>query len=195
MARFIVDLKNWTSKRTKFPLNPGARAFHFRPIYQDCSAAIRLLPDSPKPGPFHTGGLADEFKLPVNKIIRTCEIEVRLVDAYTGGVMSTWREIRDAAAVVAETCYNGRGIETIKQYVLEKRLRSELVDSVQIEPCANEALAWCSSQPPNEAANFLRTLQFISSLEEFTYTTRTVQPKRADTTPLRKTLSKVELIT
>ena len=27
MARLIVNLKNWTSERTNFPLNPGARGF------------------------------------------------------------------------------------------------------------------------------------------------------------------------
>lgn len=104
------------------------KPFHFRPTYQDCSAAIRLLPDSPGLGPFHTGGLADEFKLPVSKIIKTCEVEVRLVDAYTGGVLGTWREIKTAAGVVAGTCYNGRGMDsTGGEVLLAKRILVSLV--------------------------------------------------------------------
>ena len=87
------------------------RPFHFRPTYQDCSVALRLLPDSPKVGSFHTGGIADDFRLPLYETVNTCEIEVRLVDAYKGGVVGTWREIKNAAGGVAETCYNGHGLE------------------------------------------------------------------------------------
>ena len=117
----------------------------FRPIYRDCSAAIRLLPDSLEPGVFHTDGLADEFKLPVNKISRTCEIGVRLVDAYKGGVTGTWREIRDAAAVVAETCYNGRGIEsTGGEILLGTRILISLfrAGSIIVSGVENETIAW-----------------------------------------------------
>ena len=109
------------------------KPFHFRPTYQDCSAAIRLLPDSPKPGPFHTGWPADEFSLPVNKIIRTCKIEVRLADAYTGVVTGTWKEIKNAAGLVAETCYNGRGLEnTGGEVLLGKRILVSLIRASSI---------------------------------------------------------------
>ena len=121
------------------------RPFHFRPTYQDCSAAIRLLPDSLEPGAFHTVGLANQFKLPVNKISRTCKIYVRLVDGYTGVVIGTWREIRDAAAVVAETCYNGRGIEsTGGEVLLGTKILISLfrADSIIVSGVENETIAW-----------------------------------------------------
>ena len=73
------------------------------------------------------GGRADNFRLPVNKSVKTCEIEVRLVDAYTGVVLGTWREIKNAAAVVAETCYNGRGIDSTGGEVLLGRILVSLV--------------------------------------------------------------------
>ena len=118
--------------------------FRFRPTYQDCSAAIRRLPDSLEPGAFHTIGLADEFKLPVNKISRTCKIDVRLMNAYTVRVMGTWRAVRDAAAVVAETCYNGRGIEsTGGEVLLETGILISLfrADSIIVSGVENETVA------------------------------------------------------
>ena len=55
--------------------------------------------------------MADGFKLPVNEIEKTCEIKVELIDSYKGGVMGTWRDVRDLAARVADECYNGHGME------------------------------------------------------------------------------------
>ena len=108
------------------------RPFHFRPIYQDCSAALRLLPDSSKQGPFHTSGRADDFRLPVNKRVKTCEIDVRMANAYTGVVMTSWREIKNAAEVVAETCYNGRGIDNTGGQVLLGRILVSLLRASSI---------------------------------------------------------------
>ena len=50
-----------------------------------------------------------------------------MVNAYTGAVMGTWREIKNAAAVVAETCYNGRGIESTGGEVLLGRILVSVV--------------------------------------------------------------------
>ena len=119
------------------------KPFHFQTTYQDCSAAIRLLPDSPKEGPFHTGGRADDFRLPIKKSVKTCEIEVRMADAYTGAVMGAWREIKNAAAVVAETCYNGRGIESTGGKVLLGRVLVSVVraGSIIVSGVENSTIA------------------------------------------------------
>ena len=85
--------------------------FHFRPKYQDCNAALAFLPYSHELGIFHTGGVADEFRLPVNEIVKTCDIKVQLLPSYESRVMGTWREIRAIAARVAEECFHGHGME------------------------------------------------------------------------------------
>ena len=85
--------------------------FQFRPKYQDCNAALGFLPDTQKLGLFHTGGVADEFRLPFNAIVRTCEIKVHLVAFWEGRVIGTWTEIRATAAMVADECYHGHGME------------------------------------------------------------------------------------
>ena len=85
--------------------------FQFRPKYKDCNAALGFLPNTQKLGRFHTGGVADEFRLPVNAIARTCEVKVRLVELWEGRVIGTWTEIRATAAMVADECYHGHGME------------------------------------------------------------------------------------
>ena len=85
--------------------------FQFRPKYQDCNAAVGFLPDTQKLGLFHTGGVADEFRLPVKAIARTCEIKVQLVQFWEGRVVGTWTEIKTTAAMVADECYLGHGMD------------------------------------------------------------------------------------
>lgn len=50
-----------------------------------------------------------------------------MVNGYTGAVTGTWRDIRNAAAVVAERCYNGRGIESTGGEVLLGRIQVSVV--------------------------------------------------------------------
>lgn len=55
--------------------------------------------------------MADGFKLPVNGIVKTCETKVELLDSYKGGVKGAWKDVRNAAARVAEECHNSHGME------------------------------------------------------------------------------------
>ncbi len=96
--------------------------FHFRPKYQDCNAALGFLPDSHELGIFHTGGLADGFRLPVNEIVRTCEIKVHLLETYEATAMGTWSNIRATAARVANECHYGHGMEHTGGMVLVGRI-------------------------------------------------------------------------
>ena len=58
--------------------------------------------------------------------------------------MCTWREIKNAAGVVAETCYNGRGLEsTGGEVLLGNRILISLVrvDSIVVNGVENETIA------------------------------------------------------
>ena len=122
------------------PFNP----FQFRPKYQDCNAAVGLLPNTQKLGLFHTGGAADEFRLPVNAIARTCEIKVQLVQFWEGRVIGTWTEIKTTAAMVADECYLGHGMEyTGGEILLGRNILISLVraDSNIVSGLGNTAIA------------------------------------------------------
>ena len=55
-----------------------------------------------------------------------------MANAYTGVVMTSWREIKNAAEVVAETCYNGRGIDNTGGQVLLGRILVSLLRASSI---------------------------------------------------------------
>ena len=116
----------------------------FRPKYQDCNAALDFLPDSQKLGLFHTGGLADEFRLPVHATARTCEIKVQLVESYEGRELGTWTEVRATAAMVADECYYGHGMEhTGGETLLRRNILISLVrtGSVILSGVGNATIA------------------------------------------------------
>ncbi|KAL2052377.1 hypothetical protein ABVK25_007249 [Lepraria finkii] len=51
-----------------------------RPRFSDCAGAIRQLPSKHYPGRFHTGVVADQFKLPVATCSGACSAVVVLID-------------------------------------------------------------------------------------------------------------------
>ena len=118
--------------------------FRFRPKYQDCNAALGFLPDSHKIGVFHTGGLADGFRLPINEIVRTCEIKVQLLVEYESRVRATWREIKATAARVADECHYGHGmVHTGGEALMERAILISLVraDNTVVSGLDNTTIA------------------------------------------------------
>lgn len=70
-----------------------------------CEKAIQALPSSDLIATFHTGGIDDGFRLPVQRNFKSCQVQVRLSDA--GGVVSetgSWDGVRLNALQLGEEC-------------------------------------------------------------------------------------------
>ena len=93
---------------------------------------MRQLPSNYYPGRFHTGGVADQFKLPVAKISGTCSAVVGLIDGAPE-TQATWLEIGLAATQLNIACVGTGMFSKLKggfTFVGERgRIRIDLVYS------------------------------------------------------------------
>lgn len=82
----------------------GGTEFLHRPITQDCGLAVLKLPKTDTTGAFHSGGPADDFKLPFVATKGTCSVRIAIVDDWNWQETADWHEVATEAAALWYGC-------------------------------------------------------------------------------------------
>ncbi|KAL6717118.1 SWI/SNF chromatin-remodeling complex subunit [Lecanora helva] len=80
------------------------------PTSRNCAIALRALPSVQAIGPFHVGGPADDFQLPLTMSYGTCTVAVELAMGRDNET-SSWMQIGLAATQLSMACVDAGGQE------------------------------------------------------------------------------------
>lgn len=120
------------SLSTEVRCSEGSRFLSSQPYFNDCADAIHQLPSTYQAGSFHTGGVSDEFRLPVVRTRASCRVYVTLEERPTEEE-ATWIRIKMAATQLCIACLiPGRAMKTKGGYTFageRERIRIDVQPS------------------------------------------------------------------